>query len=295
MSQATADPFIALLGNTLVAPVYWHACHQWGIEQVNETVLAHNGATILEWPHTRALLKARAGSTLSELDTPLVLDHIRDTIVHCVENDLKIEGGLLFDDVWSMESTGRTTTAVQSIPSDDLALMTAAPQRIAANLPMPKGRLGRNNPEPSRVLTREPTGGLIRVAMSSLGEGIPPAMEAVFLVEEQFKARDDLYVSEGTFLIPLDGACQATEAAWLRWIPNSTFFSKRSSILGSDNVMAMLSATPAGSAQPHVKPGTQDDIPALFLSFSYPLGPTETAHECPANESKPMPPPEMLN
>jgi len=240
---------ILMLAYDAVAPIYWHACHQQGIDQVNEDILATKGGVVKSWVHATRILQERADFPLSRdrLNTALIF--IANTLDGCVTEDRAVTGSLSFDDVWHMEATGRSVSATPRItPREDIQRMAASQHTLQANAPMPRGWIGRKDPEPAVVLTRCRTGALIQVDMSSLDVELGVS-DAIFMVESQHQARHDLHVSHGTFLIALHDHDPATKAAWRRWVPYSEFFYQHLEVLCGNMRVSITAERSDGNQQ----------------------------------------------
>ena len=205
--------------------LYWTAFHEQGIQAVDRGIQDTAGHVVRDWPHAREMLQQgrEIDVVLSDHELETAYEYAAFTLAFCIEHDNAILGPLRTADVWHMEMTGHGERAARELPEDDLQRMAASRHTLDVNVPVATGRLGRLDPEPAVVLTSQRTGALVRVDMSALSDRLEVS-EALFLVESQHKARHDLYVSHGTFLIALHQDDRKTERAWQRWVPNAAFF-----------------------------------------------------------------------
>lgn len=205
--------------------IYWTACQQQGIREVNQAILDTQGRVVRDWPHAREMLQQgrEIEVVLDDHELESAYEYAGATLLFCIQHDNAIMAPLRTDDVWHMEMTGHGERAARQLPERDLKRLAASCHTLDVNVPLTTGRIGRLDPEPAVAMTSRPTGALIRVDMSGLSDRLEVS-EALFLVESQHKARHDLYVGQGTFLVPLYRDDRKTERAWQRWVPNVAFF-----------------------------------------------------------------------
>ncbi len=145
--------------------------------------------------------------------------------------------------------------------------MATSQHTLRATAPLPKGRVGRKDPEPAVVLSRHPTGALIQVDMSSMDVELAIS-DTLFMVESQHRVRHDLYVSQGTFLVPVHNNDPATLAAWKRWVPYSEFFYHTIEVLCGRQRVAVT----AERTDP-VQAARASEFPPSFIETPHTIGP----------------------
>lgn len=211
--------------NNTLPLIYWTACHQRGIREVNQAILDTQGRVVRDWPHAQEMLQQgrEVDVFLTDYELRSAYAYAAATLLFCIQHDNAIMGPLRTADVWHMEMTGHGERSVSQIPERDLKRMSTSRHTLNVTVPLATGRIGRLDPEPAVVMTSQPTNALIRVDMSLLSDR-HDVSEALFLVESQHKARHDLYVAQGTFLVALYRDDRKTERAWQRWVPNVAFF-----------------------------------------------------------------------
>lgn len=205
--------------------VYWTACHQQGIQAVDQAIRDTGGMVVRDWPHAKAMLQTgrEINVELNEHELNSAFEYAAFTLLFCIEHDNAILSPLRAADIWHMEMTGHGERSTRVLSERDVKRMAASSHTLDVTAPLATGRIGRLDPEPAVVMTPQPTGALVHVDMSGLSSS-HSISDALFLVERQHKARHDLYVSQGTFLVALYRDDPKAKRAWQRWVPNTAFF-----------------------------------------------------------------------